>query len=242
MTRLFKFVFRLVFGTALLVLALVLLRNVIAEVVLERQLRAATGMEVSIGRVRIGLTEPTLALLDLRVFNTDDFGRTTCLDVPELYVEYDLEALRNRQVHLKKVRLDLAELHIVQNDQGRNNFRELLVRPEVKSSLVGGGNLEFRGIDTLNLALGRFRYTDLNRPSENDELFIGLKGQVVRNVKSLEDVRPLLTRLALERNGKQFYDKCFSRGSNSPPVDPRLEGKAAPTNSASLLQPAARNP
>lgn len=236
MIRLFKFALRLVLGLAVTAVVLVLLRNVIAEAVLERQLRAASGLEVSIGRVRIGLMEPTLTLIDLRMFNPDDFGRDTCVDIPELHLEFDLEALRARTLHLRKVRLDLAELHVVRNEDGRNNFRELLARPALASSLAGGRPFEFQGIDTLNLGLGRFRYSDLQHPGQNDELFVGLKNRILHNVRSLDDVRPLLNRIALERDGKQFYDKCFSPRSNAAPAGAHSGGRPAATN------PAAANP
>jgi uncharacterized protein involved in outer membrane biogenesis len=242
MTKPFKLAFRLVFWTVVLVVVLALFRNVIAQAVLERHLRAITGMDVSIGHVRIGLTEPTLTLSDARMFNSDDFGRATCVDIPELYIEYDRDALWNRKVHLKKVRLDLAELLVVQNDEGKNNFRELLARPAVKSSIVSGHNYEFQGIDTLNLALGKFKYSDLKHPAEDDDLFIGLKGQVVRNVRSLDDVKPLLNRLALERNGKRFYDKCFSQPPKAPSVGIRPAGKDDSTNAATPVQPETKNP
>jgi uncharacterized protein involved in outer membrane biogenesis len=242
MTKPFKFAFRLVFWVVILVLVLALFRNVIAQVVLERYLRAVTGMDVSIGHVRIGLTEPTLALLDARMFNADDFGRATCVDVPELYIEYDRSALWNRKLHLKKVRLDLAELSIVQNDEGKNNIRELLTRPEVKASIISGRNYEFEGIDTLNLALGKFKYSDLKHPAEDDDLFIGLKNQIVRNVRSWDDLKPLLNRLALERNGKRFYDKCFNRSGKVSGGDVQPAIKEPTTNSVAPAQPEARNP
>jgi len=213
MTKPFKLVIRLVFCAVLVVLATVLLRNVVAQALLQRHLRSVTGMDVAIGRVHIGLTEPVLALENLRLFNTDEFGRATCVDIPELHIEYDLQALRAKQLHLRTVRLRLAELLVVQNNEGKNNFKELVARPEMKASLPGGRTYQFKGIDTLNLALGRFRYSNLQNPGEDDEIFIGLKNQIVRNVRSLEDVKPLLNRLALERNGKQFYDKCFNRSS-----------------------------
>ncbi len=242
MKKLFKWVFRLLFWLVVLVVVLVLFRNVIAQTLLERRLRAETGMEVSIGRVQIGLTVPTLALLDLRMYNSDDFGRTSCLDVPELYVEYDPHALLAKRVHLKRVRLDLAELQVVRNDEGKSNFQALQERGLMKTSGDNGRKLEFERIDTLNLALGRFKYSNLKDPSEDDELYVGLRNQIVHNVKSLADLEPLMTRIALERNARRFYDKCFNRGTNAPDNDANPARNQSSRKIDTPELPSAKNP
>src|SRR5262245_9185077 len=220
MKRLFKWVFRLVLDTLILLSVIVLFRNVIAEALLERKLRAETGMEVSIGRVQIGLTEPTLAIYDLRMYNPDEFGRSSCLDVPELYLEYNLSALLDKRVQLKLVRLNLAELNIVQSEDGRLNLESFQFRHNGNPDGAASRPFEFQQIETLNLALGRFKYTNMKNSSDNDELYAGVRNQIVRQVKTIQDLEPLLTRIALERNAKHFFDR-FNRAqgrgqTNSP--------------------------
>lgn len=234
MKKLFKWLFRLVLYTLLLVVVILLFRNVIVEALLERTLRAETGMEVSIGRLQIGLTEPTLAIYDLRMYNPDEFGRSSCLDVPELYLEYNLSALLDKRIQLKLVRLNLAELNIVQSEDGRFNLESFRFRPDRNSRVSGSNPFEFQQIETLNLALGRFKYTNMKNSSENDELYAGVRNQIVRQVKTIQDLEPLLTRIALERNAKHFFDRCFNRAAT------REQTNAAP--SGNLPAPKANTP
>jgi uncharacterized protein involved in outer membrane biogenesis len=231
MKKLFKWLFRLALYAVLLIAAILLLRNIIAEALLERRLHTETGMEVSIGRVHIGITEPTLTLYDLRMYNPDEFGRSSCLDVPELHLEYNLSALLDKRIQLKLVRLDLAELNIVQNENGRFNLELLQLRRDGSSTTARSRPFEVQEIATLNLALGRFKYTNLKNPSENDELYAGVRNQIVRQVKTIQDLEPLLTRIALERNAKHFFDRCFNRAAGREQTNaPSAAKSPAPKN------------
>jgi len=241
MKKLVKWMFRLAVYAVLLVVAILLFRNIIAEALLERDLRARTGMEVSIGRVHIGLTEPTLTITDLRMYNPDEFGRSSCLDVPELYLEYNLPALLEKRIQLKLVRLNLAELNIVQGDDGRLNLEAFQFRQDANPASAGAQRFEFQQIDTLNLALGRFKYTNLKNASESDELYAGVRNQIVRQVKTLQDLEPLLTRIALERNAKHFFDRCFSRDRGTQVKNASPTGKDASRRTNTTESPA-RNP
>ena len=237
MKKLFKWLFRLALYAAILIAAILLFRNIIAEAYLERRLRAETGMEVSIGRVQIGITEPTLSIYDLRMYNPDEFGRSSCLDVPELYLEYNLSALREKRIQLKLVRLNLAELNIVQNEDGQFNLELLRLHRDGNPTTSGSQPFEFQQIDTLNLALGRFKYTNLKNPSESDELYAGVRNQIVRQVKTIQDLEPLLTRIALERNAKHFFDRCFNRAAGREQTNAASTGKS-PAPKASTSDPA----
>src|SRR5262245_14009105 len=122
MKKLFKWVFRLCVVLLILVALLILCRNAIAKVLVERQIRNATGMDATIGRVQIGIRSPTLTIQNLVVMNPATFGGSRFLDVPELRVEYDPIGLLSRTVHLRLLRLNLGELHIVQNQDGKTNL------------------------------------------------------------------------------------------------------------------------
>src|SRR5690242_5163949 len=125
MKKLFKWMFRLILALLLLVLLLVLFLDQIAKSLAEREIRSQTGLEVKIGRVSIGLRKPTLTVEDFKLVNSSDFGGSTFMDIPELYAQYDLSALRSWKVHLNLVRLNLGELHIVQNKDGKTNLQVL---------------------------------------------------------------------------------------------------------------------
>ncbi len=216
MKRLFKWFFRLFLALVLLVLLLILFLDPIAKYVAERQIRQQTGLDVMIGKVSIGLREPTLSIEKFKLFNSAEFGDAVFIDVPELRVQYDLEALRARKIRLNLVRLNLAELHIVQNKDGKTNLRALQERQKQNKSGSGSGSsaAEFQAIDTLRLTIGKLKFTSEKNPGRNEEAYVGIKNETVKNVSSLKDLQPFITRIALEKNLKSLTEELGGQGTN----------------------------
>jgi hypothetical protein len=161
------------------------------------RLRASTGMEAKVSAVHVGLLSPTLTIEGLKLYNTADFGGGLCLDMPELHIEYDRAALRLGNVHLPLVRLDLADLTVVENKQGRMNFAALKKKEkETTGHTAPGAGLKFNGIDTLNLSLGKFHLANL-ASGKSEEVNFGLRHQILHNVKSEADLNGLGLLLAL---------------------------------------------
>ena len=63
--------------------------------------------------------------------------------------------------------------------------------------------VEFTGIDTLNLTLGKVRFIDLARPARNREIILGVENYVVKNVKSEKDLYGVVL-IVLLKNGAPF--------------------------------------
>jgi len=195
MRRLFRLLFRLALGLAILAVAgavaVLLLLDTIAREILASRLRSRTGMEVKISAVHVGLLSPTVTVEGFKLYNTADFGGSVCLDMPELHIEYDPSALRARQLHLTLLRLDVAELSVVLDKRGRNNFDTLKEKGREKGGRRNPAvNLEFTGIDVLNVTLDKFRLSNL-ASGRGEEIDFGIKNQILRNVKTGADLVPL---------------------------------------------------
>jgi hypothetical protein len=121
-----KWVFRLVLAAfALLIITVIVLLltyNTILKDIMERNIRAQTGMEAEIGRLHVYLTEPMIEIQDLQLYNTADFGGAPFLNIPEIHLEYDLSALMKGDLHITLMRLKFAELDIVKNQSGQMNI------------------------------------------------------------------------------------------------------------------------
>jgi hypothetical protein len=148
MLKLIRRLFRLAVGLLLIAVALavaaVLLLDTVAQQVVQSRLRSETGMDVKIGRMQIGLSTPTIAIEDLKIYNTPEFGGSLFLNIPEIYADYDPEAIRARKLHLNLVRINLAEINIVQDKNGRLNIQSLKEKtrtatnaPELVSNVFG---------------------------------------------------------------------------------------------------------
>ncbi len=197
MRRLIRWAFYLFFVLIVLAVAGVLLLNTIVKQVVESRLRSRTGLDPRIGLVDVGLLSPTITIENLKLYNTADFGGSVFIDMPELHLEYDLGAIRSGILHFKLVRLDLAEVALVQDKQGRMNVQDLDKRSREasrgKKSSVD--DFKFTGIDTFNLTLGKFRLSNLASGRE-EEIQFGIKNQISHNVKSEADLAGLNLLLA----------------------------------------------
>ena len=210
-----KFVFKWLFRLFLLVLVLVVVfflsLDPILRLVAEHNIRAQTGMEAKIGRFHLGLTEPVVSIENLRLYNPPEFGGTPFLNIPEIHVEYDREALAQSRVHLTLLRFNLGELDIVRNDAGKTNFFSLgltLPTKDARSSAATAEfkqrtGLEFQQIDVLNVSVGTARFIDLKDQRNNREQKIGIENQVIKNVKTPADLAGLAVLVAL-RSGDFF--------------------------------------
>jgi uncharacterized protein involved in outer membrane biogenesis len=197
MRRLVRWALYLFVVLVVLAVAAVLLLNTIVKQVVESRMRARTGMDARIGMVDVGLLSPTITIENFKLYNTADFGGSIFIDMPELHLEYDPLAFRSGKLHFKLVRLDLAEIALVQDKKGRMNVQDLENRSRSASRGKGSssGDIKFTGIDTLNLTLGKFRLSNLGSGRE-EEIQFGIKNQISHNVKSEADLAGLNLLLA----------------------------------------------
>jgi uncharacterized protein involved in outer membrane biogenesis len=195
MRRLLRWVVRIALGLIFLTVAgavvIILLSDTITKEIIVSRLRSQTGMEAKISAVHVGLLSPTISVEGLKLYNTADFGGSICLDMPELHLEYDPVALRARKLHLTLLRLDVAELSLVVDKQGRMNFDTLKKKskePGRHKSAVE--KLKFTSIDVLNVTLGKFHLANL-ASGRGEEIEFGVKNQILRNVKTGADLSSL---------------------------------------------------
>jgi hypothetical protein len=208
----FKSVFRLLMTlvslAVVVTIVLLLSYNSVLRVLVEHQIRAQTGMDAEIGQFSLGIIEPTLEIKDLKIYNPPSFGGALFLDIPEIHVEYDRAALAKKEIHITLLRFNLGELDIVKNQAGLTNIFSLGVAlPEKKS----GGNVavdlkkqtgyDFKGIDALNVSVGKAKFIDLKNQQNNREQTIGVDNCVTPNVKSPADLTPLAAIIVLHSDG-----------------------------------------
>ena len=191
MKTLFRWVVRifvtLFFLFIVLLVVAVLLKDVIAKSIAERNLRDSTGMDAKISRLEVNLGTPTVNLEGLKLYNTPDFGGSTFLDLPELRIEYVPGDIRQGKLHFKTVRLNLAEVHVVKNKSGKTNID--LLQKETKKKTSGQKSqtdkpgVDFGGIDTLYLTVGKIRITDETDPRNDQVIDVGIKDEVGKDLK-----------------------------------------------------------
>jgi hypothetical protein len=216
----FKWVFRVVLLVVVLVVVAILSIDPILRVVMEHRIRAETGMNAEIGRFKLGLTEGTITITDFKLFNPPSFGGTLFLDIPEIHVEYDRAALARSDLHITLLRLNLGELNIVKNQAGETNLFALAALPPAKKSsgakksFTGQTGLEFKGIDVLNVSIGKAQFIDLKDQRNNRTQEIGIENCVMKDVKSATDLAGLAFLITM-RSGDFFGSMLDQKNSGS---------------------------
>jgi hypothetical protein len=227
MKRLFKWVLRLVLLAFLLAVVLFLSFDSILRIIAEHSIRRQTGMETEIGEFHLGLTKPVIEIKHLELFNTRQFGGTPFVNIPEIHVEYDRNALRNGQLHVNLLRFNLGELDVVRSLDGQTNILSIGVNPaKTNKDRHHDGNswkmfreetgLEFTGIDCLNVSVGEFKYIDLRAQTNNRARNIGIDNFVTTNVTSETDLLGLALVVGL-RSGDVFKPMVAPGNSGSDP-------------------------
>jgi hypothetical protein len=214
---LFRWIFRialvLVVVGFLSAIALLLLKDSMTKSLAERNLRDGTGMDAKVGKLEVGLLTPTVNLEGLKMYNRPEFGGGVFLDMPELRLEYVPESMRSGKLHLKTVRLHIAEVNVVKNKEGKTNIEAV----NKEASRKTGGQkkdtnkpgMDFGGIDIAYVTIGKVRITDLSNPKNNREINVGMKEEVGRNLKTEAEVTAWLT-LAV---AKSLWRESAKQGS-----------------------------
>jgi len=207
MKKLFKWVLRIVIVLVVLLAVAVIFRNPIAKAVAESQIRKLTGFEAQIGSLDIGLSSPTVTITGYKLVNPAEFGGKTFVDIPELHVEYDRSVLWKRKLHLKVVRFNLAEVNVVENNEGKTNIELVQSRVQGTSTSTTSTNkstpsIEFTSVDKLYLTLGKVNFSSM-KSGRAKEVNLDIKNQEFDNVKSAADLSGLVVSIML-KNGVNF--------------------------------------
>jgi uncharacterized protein involved in outer membrane biogenesis len=199
MLRLIKWLFILVAVVVAVVAGLLFSKDAIAKAAVEQQIRAQTGMDVKIGKFSLSVLSPIATIENLTLYNTADFGGTPFLNIRELHIQFDRQALAHRELRLKLLKLNIAELAVVKNDLGRTNLVVLAAAPKpAKTSEM----VEFKGIEVANFSISRAAYVDLKEQKNNRQFNLNLQNQVYRDLKTSGEFYGALVQI-WERRGRK---------------------------------------
>jgi len=156
-------------GVVALLFALSVVKDLAVKVSVENGVQFVTGLKLRISNFNAGIIRQVVNIGGLKLYNPKGFKDKIMLDMPRIYVDYDLPAIFKGVVHLKEVRLNMRELVVVKNELGELNLNSLNV---VKAGKGGGQPSDKQGkapvikIDSLRLKIGRAIYKDYSRGGE----------------------------------------------------------------------------
>ena len=147
-----------------------LAKDIIIKTSIEKGVELVTGLKLNMGSLKVGIFNPIVDIKNLKLLNPANFPDRTMVDIPEIYVKYDLPAIIGGKIHLPEVRLALKEFVVVKNSKGELNldaFRTIQAQKEGKSpSEKAAGKAPEIKIDALKLSIGKVIYKDYSRGAE----------------------------------------------------------------------------
>lgn len=190
-------------GVALVVLlvGVVLARNWIVHAAVVKGAKAVVGVDCALEGVDVGLFKTDVLVDRLKVMEPPGgFGEGAMIDLPELYVDYELGEMLSHKVHLTDLRIDLAEVTVVKNADAKLNV-EALIPPSTEEPRreQERASMEFV-IDRVLISVGRVVYRDASRTPPYEKTFaIDLKDAELRNVRSADDLRGLVLKVLFQQ-------------------------------------------
>ena len=154
-------------GIAIALLVVAIAKDIVIKTMVEKGVEIVTGLKLDIGTLKVGVLKPVVDIKDLKLFNAPGFKDRTMIDMPEIYVDYDLAAIFKNRIHLNEVRIDLKEFDVIKNEQGVLNLDSLKVvqaeKEGKKPAEKAAGKAAEIQIDNLKLRIGKVIYKDYSK-------------------------------------------------------------------------------
>ena len=167
-----KKIFKPILWVVIVVIVLGVAKNGVTQAVLTSAVSGAAHVPARIGSVNLSFISASIRIKNFRLANPAGFSEKQMMDIPQIFIDFDPKALFKGQAHFEEVRLDLKELVVVKNKEGKLNVDA--VKPsakdkkqsEEKAKAASGGKPPKLHIDKLVLSIGQVVYKDYSGGGE----------------------------------------------------------------------------
>jgi len=204
-------VFRLIRKLPLIILVIVVItilaRNALGRWIAKSALEKWTGFPVAIDQFSIKLNQPLVIVRDITLHNPQSFyqePRAIKINLIEAY--YDLNSLSHKELHLRQLVLDIAEIVAVKNKNGELNLKQFQHPTSYNNSSSFKPIKKFK-IDEVVLSIGEILY--FNERYNNPELKtykINIKNRRYQNINTPEDIKKLIMNLTIQSLPNNLLD------------------------------------
>ncbi len=159
-----------IFSVILIVLlSAFFLRGFIVKGAISGGVKLATGLDLEIGRLDIGVFRTAVVIKNMKLLNPSGFSEPVMMDVPEISFDYDLGAILSGKIHIENMKLRLKELNVIKNAKNTLNLDTMKDSLQSrKEQPVGGRTAQPQKqakvsnlmIDKLDLEVGKVTYRD----------------------------------------------------------------------------------
>jgi uncharacterized protein involved in outer membrane biogenesis len=194
-------------------IALSVLKNVLIQAAITGSISRAAHVPVQISSTDFSLMKSSIRIKGLRVMNPSGYPDKLMIDAPLVLIDMDPRALFHGQAHFEEVRIDLREVQVVKNKDGKVNVEAAKPtekeKEKQKQSQQAAAQPKTTGakgpklkIDKLVLSIGKVTYKDYSgggpKPAVQD-FEINIKDRVYTNIDNPSAIVSLVMFEALTR-------------------------------------------
>jgi uncharacterized protein involved in outer membrane biogenesis len=148
---------------------LLLFKNVLIKTAVEQGTKRATGLELAIGDMDVGILASKVDITDMQLLNPAGFPDKVMIDIPKFLVDVELASFFKQRAHVETLALDLKELMVVRNKDRKLNIAALKSvsekqqkgrKPAEQEKAKKEKRAPQVAIDTLILKIGKVTYKD----------------------------------------------------------------------------------
>jgi hypothetical protein len=144
-------------------------KDLIIKVAVEQGAELVTGLKLRMSGFSFGIMRGVVDIKNMRILNPKGYKDPTMINMPEIYVNYNLPAIISGKIYLPKVRIDMKEFTVVKNEKGELNLNSLKVvkaqKKEGKQPTGSEVKMPPLQIDSLRLRIGKAVYKDYSSGS-----------------------------------------------------------------------------
>ncbi|MBF0522183.1 MAG: hypothetical protein HQL24_03900 [Candidatus Omnitrophica bacterium] len=177
-----------------------------------------TGAPVHIDSFSVGIFHPTIRISGFKLYNPNGFSKDVLISCPKINVTYDLAALLKQKLHLSLVELELQEMGLAKNKDGKLNVDSLKVvkQPDTSKPLP-------LQIDKLTLGIGKIVSKDYTGkdPEPDVRVYDVNIHKTYKNITSVQQLAVLILAEPLKSagiKGAQVYGVAMLAGMAILPV------------------------
>jgi len=187
-------------GIAVFFFLIIIAKDQIIKMLVVSEAKKVLGVDTAVRGLSLSVFRQRLIIKDLKVYNPPGFPKEALLNIPRISVSYDLPALIKKKIHLIRLELDLKELVLIKDKEGKLNVDSLKVAKKEEKPAQSQQAMPFN-IDYLVLSIGQVVYKDFSTQDKPvvEAFDVNIKGKVYKNITDARQLAALVITEAMRQ-------------------------------------------
>lgn len=109
-------------------------RHKLCKFYIEKAAAKATGLKLAIENLQLDILNNSLSIQEVTLFNPDGFKDKILAKSNQIFIQYYPLSLLAGKMHLRLVKIDIEEINIIRNEEGRSNVSAFRKKKEKAKS------------------------------------------------------------------------------------------------------------